>query len=118
MLKQDIGGLSDSANLAKPYASRTREGIFEYLRKTGLKEYQETEGIKEVLVLTREIGEQTEYVFDHAVGEHGRSKALRLCRPRECRLLLEDLGYFPESECTPYVRHYAVYSPVSNEFSG
>ena len=34
-----------------------------YLEQTGLKEYRETEGFKDVLVLRREIGDETEYLL-------------------------------------------------------
>jgi heme-degrading monooxygenase HmoA len=53
--------------IARIWTSRTRPGMgksyFEYLKRTGLKEYRATKGFKDVLVLTREIGDVTEYVL-------------------------------------------------------
>ena len=53
--------------IARVWQGRTRAGMgkayFSYLEQTGLKEYRETERFKDVLVLTREIGEETEYVL-------------------------------------------------------
>jgi len=36
------------------------KAYYNYLEQTGLKEYRETEGLREVLVLRREIGDETE----------------------------------------------------------
>ena len=49
--------------MAGPYAGRDGQSILRYLEQKGLKEYRGTEGFKDVLVLTREIGEETEYVL-------------------------------------------------------
>jgi hypothetical protein len=47
--------------IARIWQGRTRPGMgkdyYRYLEQTGLKEYQETEGFKDVFVLTREIGD-------------------------------------------------------------
>ena len=53
--------------IARVWQGRTRAGMgkayYAYLEQTGLKAYRETEGFKDVLVLTREIGEETEYLL-------------------------------------------------------
>lgn len=53
--------------IARIWQGRTRPGMgkpyFSYFEQTGLKEYKATEGFKDVLVLTREIGDVTEYVL-------------------------------------------------------
>ena len=53
--------------IARIWQARTRPGMgkayYSYLEQTGLKEYRATEGCKDVIVLTQEIGDQTEYLL-------------------------------------------------------
>jgi len=80
-----------------------------YLEQTGLKEYRETEGFRDVLVLTREIGEQTEYVLITLWDNIEAVKRFAGPQPEHAVYYPEDDQYFPESERTPYVRHYQVH---------
>jgi len=80
-----------------------------YLEQTGLKEYRETEGFRDVLVLTREIGEQTEYVLITLWDNMEAVKRFAGPQPEHAVYYPEDDQYFPESERTPYVRHYQVH---------
>jgi heme-degrading monooxygenase HmoA len=53
--------------IARIWQGCTRPGMgkayYEHPAQTGLKEYRETEGFKSVLVLRREIGDESEYVL-------------------------------------------------------
>ncbi|MGA2376739.1 MAG: hypothetical protein ABSF72_14555 [Candidatus Sulfotelmatobacter sp.] len=98
--------------IARIWQGRTRPGMGEaylsYLEKTGLKEYQATKGCNDVLVLTRQIGDVTEYVL---ITLWESIEAVRRFAGPEPELAVyypDDDRYFPEKERTPNVRHYEV----------
>ena len=98
--------------IARIWQGRTLPGMgrayMSYLEQTGLKEYKATEGCKDVLVSTRELGDVTEYllitIWDsmEAVGRFAGPE------PERAIYYPEDDRYFPEEERAPYVRHYKV----------
>jgi heme-degrading monooxygenase HmoA len=96
--------------IARIWQGRTRPGMgkayYSYLEQTGLKEYRATEGLKEVRVLTREIGEVTEYLI--ITFWEGMEAVRRFAGPEPERAVYypEDERYFPPEELTPHVRHY------------
>jgi len=99
--------------IARIWQGRTRPGMgipyLSYLEQTGLKEYKATDGFKDVLVLTREIGEETEYVL---ITLWQSMEAIRRFAGSDAERAVyypEDDRYFPEKERTPYVRHYEVH---------
>ncbi len=98
--------------IARVWQGRTRPGMgkayYAYLEKTGLKEYRGTEGFKDVIVLTREIGEETEYVLITLWDSMEAVKCFAGPEPERAVYYPEDEHYFPESERTPYVKHYEV----------
>jgi len=79
-----------------------------YLEQTGLKEYRETEGFKDVLVLRREIGDETEYLLVTLWDNMNAVRRFAGPEPERAVYYPEDDRYFPESERTPLVRHYEV----------
>jgi len=79
-----------------------------YLEQTGLKEYRETEGFKDVLVLRREIGDETEYLLVTLWDNMDAVTRFAGPEPERAVYYPEDDKYFPESERTPLVRHYEV----------
>jgi len=79
-----------------------------YLEQTGLKEYKETEGFKDVLVLRREIGDETEYLLVTLWDNMDAVTRFAGPEPERAVYYPEDDKYFPESERTPLVRHYEV----------
>ena len=81
---------------------------YTYLEQTGLREYRGTEGCKDVLVLTREIGEETEYVLVTLWDNIEAVKRFAGPDPERAVYYPEDDRYFSESERTPYVRHFSV----------
>jgi heme-degrading monooxygenase HmoA len=86
------------------------EAYYTYLEQTGLKEYRGTEGLKNVLVLTREIGEETEYVLVTLWENMEAVKRFAGSEPERAVYYPEDDRYFPASERLPYVKHYEVLS--------
>jgi heme-degrading monooxygenase HmoA len=98
--------------IARIWQGRTRPGMgkdyYRYLEQTGLKEYRETEGFEDVFVLTREIGDQTEYVLITLWESMEAAKRFAGPEPERAMYYSEDDRYFPESERTPYVKHYQV----------
>ena len=98
--------------IARIWQARTRPGMgkgyMTYLEQTGLKEYKATEGCKDVLVLTREIGEVTEYVLITLWESMDAVRRFAGPEPERAVYYPEDDRYFPEEERTPYVRHYEV----------
>jgi heme-degrading monooxygenase HmoA len=86
--------------MGKPY--------YAYLEQTGLKQYKATEGCEEVLVLTREIGDVTEYLLITLWDSMDAVKRFAGPEPERAVYYPEDDRYFAESERTPYVRHYEV----------
>ena len=100
--------------IARVWQGRTRAGMgkayYAYLEQTGLKEYRETEGFKDVLVLTREIEEETEYLLITLWENMDAVKRFAGPQPERAVYYPEDDQYFPESERLPYVRHYELLS--------
>jgi heme-degrading monooxygenase HmoA len=98
--------------IARIWQCRTLPGkgkaYFDYLEETGLKEYRKTEGFKDLLVLTREVGEQTEYVLITLWESMEAVKRFAGPDPERAVYYPEDLQYIPESEATPLVKHYDV----------
>jgi heme-degrading monooxygenase HmoA len=86
--------------MGKPY--------FEYLEQTGLKEYRATEGFKDVLVLTRETGDVTEYVLITLWENMDAVRRFAGPDPERAVYYPDDERYFPKEELTPHVRHYNV----------
>ena len=86
--------------MGKPY--------YAYLEETGLREYKATKGFKDVLVLTREIGEATEYVLITLWEDMEAMRRFAGDDPERAVYYPEDDRYFAEEERTPYVRHYEV----------
>jgi heme-degrading monooxygenase HmoA len=84
------------------------KAYYGYLEETGLKEYKNTEGIKDVLVLTRDIGEETEYLLITLWESMEAVKNFAGPEPERAVYYPEDDRYFPESERTEFVRHYEV----------
>jgi heme-degrading monooxygenase HmoA len=98
--------------VARIWQGRTRPSMgkpyFSYLEQTGLKEYKATEGFKDVLVLTREIGDVTEYVLITLWDSMEAVRRFAGTEPERAVYYPEDDRYFSEDERTPYVRHYEV----------
>jgi heme-degrading monooxygenase HmoA len=84
------------------------KAYYGYLEKTGLKEYKNTKGFKDAIVLTREIGEETEYVLITFWDSMEAVKNFAGPEPERAVYYPEDDQYFPESERTTFVRHYEV----------
>jgi heme-degrading monooxygenase HmoA len=84
------------------------KAYYGYLEETGLKEYKNTEGCKDVLVLTREIGEETEYMLITLWESMDSVRNFAGPEPERAVYYPEDDRYFPESERTAFVRHYEV----------
>ena len=98
--------------IARIWQARTRPGMgktyYGYLEQTGLKEYKNSEGFRDALVLTREIGEETEYILITLWDNMESVKNFAGPDPERAVYYPEDDQYFPESERTPFVRHYEV----------
>ena len=98
--------------LARIWQGRTRPGMgkayYNYLEQTGLKEYRETEGFREVLVLRREIEDETEYVLVTLWDSMEAIRGFAGPEPERAVYYPEDSRYFPEQELGPYMKHYDV----------
>jgi heme-degrading monooxygenase HmoA len=81
-----------------------------YLAQMGLKEYQESKGFKDIFVLTRENEDKTEYLLITLWEDMEAVRRFAGPEPDRAVYYPEDDRYFPESERTPYVRHYGVRS--------
>jgi len=99
--------------IARIWQAKTRPGMgkkyMSYLEQTGLKEYRETEGCQDVLVLTREIGDTTEYVLITLWDSMDAIRRFAGSEPERAVYYPEDDRYFSEEERTPFVRHYEVH---------
>ena len=102
--------------IARIWQARTRPGMgkpyISYLEKTGLKEYRATSGFRHVLVLTRDIGEATEYVVITLWEDMDAVRRFAGGDPERAVYYPEDDRYFAEEERTPYVRHFEVRVPA------
>lgn len=98
--------------IARIWQARTRPGMgksyYQYLEQTGLKEYRETEGCKDVLVLRRDIGDQSEYVLITLWQDMVAVRRFAGPEPEKAVYYPEDDRYFPEEERRPFVTHYEV----------
>ena len=100
--------------IARIWQARTRPGMgkayYDYLEETGLKEYQATEGLKKVLVLTREVGDETEYVLVTLWDDMDAVRRFAGPEPEKAVYYPEDDRYFPPEERRQNVAHYQVTS--------
>ena len=98
--------------IARIWQARTRPGMGKeyrtYLEQTGVKEYKATAGCKDVLVLTREINDATEYVLITLWEDMDAVRRFAGAEPERAVYYPDDDRYFAEEERTPYVRHYEV----------
>ena len=98
--------------IARVWQGRTRPGMgkayYSYLEQTGLKEYRATQGFKDVLVLTRENGDGTEYLLITLWDSLEAVKRFAGPEPERAVYYPEDDRYFAVEERRPYVRHYQV----------
>jgi heme-degrading monooxygenase HmoA len=98
--------------IARIWQGRTRPGMgkayMAYLELTGLKEYKATEGFRDVLVLTREIDDVTEYVLITLWDNMEAIRRFAGPEPERAVYYPQDDRYFAEAERPPYVRHYEV----------
>lgn len=98
--------------IARIWQGRTRPGMgkkyFSYLEETGLKDYKETEGCRDVFVLTRNIEDVTEYVLITLWDSIDAMRRFSANEPERAVYYPEDEHYFPKEQLTPYVRLYDV----------
>ncbi len=98
--------------IARIWQARSRPGMgkayYSYLEETGLKEYRATEGCKDVMVLTQEIGDQTEYLLITFWDSMEAVRRFAGPEPERAVYYPEDDRYFSEEELRPFVRHYQV----------
>ena len=98
--------------IARIWQGRTRPGMgesyFEYLEKTGLKEYKATQGFQGVLVLRREIGEESEYLLLTLWKDMDAVRRFAGADPERAVYYPDDDRYFPVQELGPQVKHFQV----------
>lgn len=102
--------------IARIWQGRTRPGMgesyYEYLEKTGLKEYRATAGFRGVLVLRRQDGEASEYVLITLWDSMDAVRGFAGADPGRAVYYPEDDRYFPEEERGPHVKHFEVLAQV------
>jgi len=98
--------------IARIWQGRTRPGMgesyFEYLEKTGLREYKATPGCRGVLVLRRQAGDASEYVLVTLWENMEAVRNFAGADPERAVYYAEDDHYFPAEERGPYVKHYEI----------
>lgn len=98
--------------IARIWQGKTRPGMgkeyYQYLQQTGLKDYQGTEGFREVLVLRRDLGDETEYVLITLWDNFEAIRRFAGPAPERAVYYPEDDRYFPPQERRPDVKHYEV----------
>ena len=98
--------------IARIWRGQTRPGMgkayLSYLEQTGLKEYRATEGFKDVLVLTRDIGDGTEYVLITLWEDMEAIRRFAGPNPERAVYYPEDDRYFAENQRAEHVQHYEV----------
>jgi heme-degrading monooxygenase HmoA len=98
--------------IARIWQGKTRPGMgkpyMSYLEQTGLKEYKATEGFKDVLVFTREVGDETEYVLVTLWQNMDAVRRFAGPDPERAVYYPEDDRYFAEDQRATHVRHYEV----------
>jgi heme-degrading monooxygenase HmoA len=90
---------------ARIWQARSRPGMgkayYSYLEETGLKEYRATEGCKDVMVLTQEIGDQTEYLLITFWDSMEAVRRFAGPEPERAVYYPEDDRYFPRKSAGP-----------------
>jgi heme-degrading monooxygenase HmoA len=98
--------------IARIWQGKTKPGMgkayYEYLEKTGLKEYQATRGLQQMLVLTRDVGDATEYVLVTLWSDMDAVRRFAGPEPERAVYYPEDDRYFAAEERRPDVAHYEV----------
>ncbi len=98
--------------IARIWQGRTRPGMgesyYEYLEKTGLREYKATPGFRGVLVLKQQAGDASEYVLVTLWDSMDAVRGFAGADPERAVYYPEDDRYFPAEERRPYVKHYEV----------
>lgn len=98
--------------IARIWQGKTRPGMgeayYEYLEKTGLKEYKSTDGFRGVLALRRKVGDSSEYVLVTLWESMEAVRRFAGADPERAVYYPEDDRYFPEEERGPHVRHFEV----------
>jgi heme-degrading monooxygenase HmoA len=98
--------------IARIWQGRTRprmgKAYLAYLEETGLKDYRATPGFRNVLVLTREIGDATEYVLITLWEDMDAIRRFAGPDPHRAVYYPEDDRYFAEDERTSFVNHYEI----------
>jgi heme-degrading monooxygenase HmoA len=84
------------------------ESYYEYLERTGLKEYRATPGCRGVLVLRRPVGESSEYVLVTLWDDMDAVRRFAGAEPERAVYYPEDDQYFPPEERGPFVKHFEV----------
>jgi len=98
--------------IARIWQGRSRPGMgsdyFAYLQETGVKGYRSTEGFKDLIILTREVGTATEYLLITFWDSMEAIRRFAGPEPERAVYYADDDRYFAEEERQPYVRHYEV----------
>lgn len=91
--------------------SSDAEKYYEYLLKTGIKEYQETEGNQGVFVLRRDVGDKTEFLLLSLWDSIGSIRSFAGSEPEKAVFYPEDEKYLIDFD--KQVTHFDVlYSPI------
>jgi len=102
--------------IARIWQAKTRPGLGEayqsYLEKTGLKDYRATPGLKQLLVLRRELGDQTEYLLITIWEDLEAIKRFAGPTPELAVYYPDDDEFLAPGELRPEVVHFNL---VSNE---
>lgn len=100
--------------IARIWQGKARPGMgeayYEYLEKTGLKEYRATKGFRQGFVLTRKVGDATEYMLVTFWDNMEAVRRFAGPKPEKAVYYPEDDRYFPPEERRPDVEHYEVTS--------
>jgi heme-degrading monooxygenase HmoA len=100
--------------IARIWQAKTRPGLGDsyqsYLEKTGLKDYRATPGLKQLLVLRRELGDQTEYLLITLWEDMEAIKRFAGANPELAVYYPEDEEFLAPGELRPEVVHFDVIS--------
>ena len=98
--------------IARIWQGLSRPGMgkayYEYLESAGLKDYWATKGLQRVLILTQNIGDQTEYVVITLWDDMDAVRRFAGPDPEKAVYYPDDNRYFAEEELRPTVAHYEV----------
>ncbi len=97
---------NDRENLAGLHSSG--DGVLRLSGADRAEGIQGDRGFREVLVLRREIGDETEYVLVTLWDSMEAIRGFAGPEPERAVYYPEDSRYFPEEEMRPYVTHYEV----------